>query len=367
MQLHNIEVETARKAGAQLNPKLASGRKNAFSREVGDEILKWIRELTSVADGVFKLAKLQASFAEIMGVLIKDDIATATKAAIVEKLAEIPGAALTSSHLKADSLDIYFPQDFYSSYIEQDKKKAEQFKTLMQIQAPDGSWLWTFKTDHKTKQKMDFILEFEGKEIGINLKTYDMNQEFRVQNGAKVPTTIALHSGTDFNKIRKALDAQGAQFGSHLINVLSNKEADSSILEKAKQSLQITLLYQAITGAGFGKNDKLAEIFVIEDKSKKLKSGINRVRFYNIYSIINSLFDDIYNNLNTGPIEIEPTPEELMNKLRNANTIVDPEADGPKQRGKAIQRRLFNIVEASRQEKMTIFIQKNYLNSIYLT
>lgn len=362
LSAHNETIEMARKEGVKLDSKLASGRRNAFSREVGDEILSWLKDVTSVVDGIQQLAKLQASFAEIMGVLASDDISKIAKTTLIDKLCEIPGATRTGNHIKADSLDIFLPQELYAPYIEKDKDKAEQFKSLVEFKDPQGLWRYAFKMNHKTQQKVDFMLEYNGKNIGINLKAYDMSQEFKTKNGEKIANTIKLHSGTSFNQLRKALDDQGAHFGSHLMNVLSINDADSNILTKAKQSLYITLLYMALTGAGWGKDDPLAEIFVVEDKNRKLQDGVNRVRFYNIYSLLNSFFDDDNININTNGIQIEPTLDNLISVLRKANTIVDPEATSQAARERAIRYRLFNIVEAARSEKLQILINIAYLN-----
>lgn len=329
--------------------KEAGKLRATLPRKAARAVLSRIIDIASAADFSSRLKALQGAFTEVMGASLRPMV----RRLAVEEIGDIFGSSKSRPGTSNQAgVDIYFDQIEMNKLLEEERKKnkAEQF----QIFTEDKAGRATFKVDYETKNKKDFVLEWEGTEMGVSAKSYnlDVTEIYDSASRKKIPSYIGLQSGTSLLIYLLNFEQNQSRLGTHFLNIFAyhgdpntkEKVSEGTEYTKLKQiaedSLMIAMLYNGLTGDLSGKtSDTFADILMIEDKSKSLAPGVYRVKFYNVSTIVSN----VLNNIETYRNKIHVSPN--LNTLRLNN----PWSDSPK-------KRITQLLLDARTKKFTVGI-----------
>ena len=318
-------------------------------RKAARAVLSRIIDIAAAADFSSRLKALQGAFTEVMGASLRPMV----RRLVVEEIGDIFGSLKSRPGTSNQAgVDIYLDKFEMNRLLKEERKKnkAEQF----QIFTEDKAGRATFKTDYETKNKKDFVLEWEGTEMGVSAKSYnlDVTEIYDSVTKNKIPSYIGLQSGTSLLIYLLNFEQNQSRLGTHFLNIFAY-HGDPNTKEKvdegaeytklrqiAEDSLMVAMLYNGLTGDLSGKtSDTFADILMIEDKSKSLAPGVYRVKFYNVSTIVSN----VLNNIETYRDKIHISPN--LNTLRLNNIW----SDSPK-------KRITQLLLDARAKKFTVGI-----------
>ena len=200
---------------------------------------------------------------------------------------------------------------------------------------------------YSSQQKADIIITLNNRTYPISIKNYASSTNPRFKK------SVTLQSGSPLETLLFGIDNPNKNIGYHYLNILAEHDSEGddpafdSIKEEALATLALTMLYQAASGHGLGKDSGFAEILMWNDP----KTGA--VRFFDINSLISQL----------DPFKIKNSiSKPKLNKLQIANkkeTVKDGES-----LNSAIHRRLSKAMADMHAKKLTISIPQPELQSV---
>lgn len=300
--------------------------KTIIPRELARSMISELLAIAQAADISNILNKLQGSFTEIMGTSLRPMV---RRLAIDSIQSTAMGLNKSRPDIKAKpGLNIYLDQVVMEKEFENWAKKTRSSAEQFQLYAKDGNKI-TFKTDYETQDKKDFVLEWQGKEVAVSAKAYDLSvvDFYDRKSKERIPNFIHLQDGTSLLMLLLNIEQNGySPLGTHFLNIFAKhgkeqggpivqEEGDYSRVRKvAQDALLVGILYNALTGGLSGKmSNTFADILMIEDKSKALEKNVFKVRFYNIATIIGH----IINNIETAKDDVYITPSLATLRLNN--------------------------------------------------
>lgn len=341
---------------------------------VNNEIIK-IASMSNIG-GV--MSNILGSFEEVLGQLSAPLLNEVTNEVLEEFAKEIkqslvstkqPMGTLTSS-MNFTNVEIEL-----SKGLNQNELKKDKYKYL--VKTLDNGKL-TIELDYATKNKADFSISIKGQEVGVSSKAIDLSKEdFTNSSGKIIPAHITLQQGT--NLLSYLLKAQEfskttKKIGTHFLNVYATEDtANNSLLRQAADnSLTIFLLYTALSG-DILKTQRNTGLLYVYDTGKKMSSGISRVHFFSISSIIEDLLTgigltgigvDIGIKALNDTVYIDPNLTSITSRLSDAN-IKMTEYDTI---GQNISARLTKVIGEARTLTLAVGLLNTYIkNAIALT
>jgi hypothetical protein len=196
----------------------------------------------------------------------------------------------------------------------------------------DANGTYRFKTT-ESEQKMDALFSWDGgpaEGIPLSIKNYNLSSQHPISLVTKSPLSSFLFNlgNTDYTN--------------HFLNIFAaHKSTPSSFRNMrvlAEESLAYSLLWSAMSGRGVGKKEGFADVFVVNDNSKK-----GDVKIYDIGKLVNNVINRS-NALKV--IDIDPTLSSIsiMNNFETAGKSI----------GDNIQRRLTKLIANTRAIKMSV-------------
>lgn len=214
------------------------------------------------------------------------------------------------------------------------RQVADEMAKNKDYSLKDKSGTYRFKLS-ESEQKMDALFTWQGgpaEGIPLSIKNYNLSSQHPISLVTKSPLAYFL-----FNM-------GNVDYTNHFLNIFAAHKTTPSPLKTmrtiAEESLAYYLLWSAMSGRGSGKTEGFADVFVVNDNSRK-----NSVKIFDIGKLVNNVINrsDAMNN-----IQIDP----LLSTISLHNTF---EKQG-KNIGDNIQRRLTKLIAHSRAIKMTVHL-----------
>lgn len=347
---------------------------NPMNYMVNNEIIK----ITSMSNIGGVMSNILGSFEEVLGQLSAPLLNEVTNEAVEEFAKEIKQSLISTKQpmgTLTSSMNFTDVEIELSKGLNQNELKKDKYKYL--VKTLDNGKL-TIELDYSTKNKADFSISIEGQEVGVSSKAIDLSKEdFTNSSGKTIPAHITLQKGT--NLLSYLLKAQEfskttKKIGTHFLNVYATEDtANNSLLRQAADnSLTIFLLYTALSG-DILKTQGNTGLLYVYDTGKKMSSGISRVHFFSISSIIEDLLIgtgltdigvDIGIKALNNTVYIDPNLTSITSRLSDAN-IKMTEYDTV---GQNISARLTKVIGEARTLTLAIGLLNTYIkNAIALT
>ena len=330
--------------------------KHSLPADIANALIAQFDYVTSIAMTTSQLIKLKASFAEVMGALLREQGALGKT--IDQALDDLENSLLSrTSTMSNISISIIDTDQKYMKKKYDLQKGGEQFKTIQEVKIHNGKkekTMYTFKVNFQSFNKADFIFEYNGNPFGVSMKNTDMTKEyFENIDGEKIPTTISLHSGTSLLVFLSAMENNTNNIHNHFLNVFAQPpSAFSRLRQQAADVLLVSLLYTGLSGYGLGKTLGTADIFAIEDKGAT--NNLQRVRFYSLGQIISYVSNSHERLINSLEFEPDFYTFVLNNKYMHGDN-----------KQQAIKTRLTRVLDHARSIPLALSIRKNILNKLY--
>ena len=246
------------------------------------------------------------------------------------------------------------------------KKEEGSTKKIIEIDI-DGKKIpihYELFRDYSVQQKADIIYNFDNngnnQRMDISMKSTDLSKDkyWDKDNSEYKLASIDLQSPTSLLLYLSGIEKMTAGMGTHYLNILAEHSDNEigNLRYAALESLQISLLYSAMTGelqhrsGGFNAN-------VLAVRDKALAPGVHRVKFFDMSNIIEKVIEKGAAN------NVVFTPSLANIRLKNEKY---PEKDGEDNaRAIAARRRAASVVIEARQEVVSVAITKMLLNNIY--
>lgn len=137
------------------------------------------------------------------------------------------------------------------------------------------------------QQKTDVV--FQGQHI--SLKTTSLHNIEYQKSFLDIPG-ISLQDSSLFLYLM-GIQSQDANYGTHYLNILS-KHPDAGVVyetmrKQANRSLELYILYSALTGEGQLRQGKMANVFAVYETQSKTTKEEPRVKFFSTWDIINKI------------------------------------------------------------------------------
>ena len=363
MKKHNEQVEQEKKVSKGGTKRGAENTKNAIPDHIADFIIRELQDILAISTLSSNLAKLKGSFAEIMGAIAGNKALQVAEDTINTELPKLlKGLESNSVGNLGQAGNFHLSLEYAEPIVADQSKRAEQFKTI--IEENDGSGRWfRFKTDYESQNKMDFVFQYQDREIGASMKATDMSKTTGILPNH---TGISLQKGTSLYMYLVAMQARQfmPNIGNHFLNVFAQPSSVAGQLRKdANNALALSLLYSALSGAEF-KEGPLAEILMIEDTAKKLQDGYSRVRLYSIPVLLQEAMQ-AWGSLGGDSEIVNIAP--AISSIHLSNDYIGEETDNRAERKRNVQARITQILKEARSDqfKFDIYIKKDFLNRIY--
>lgn len=200
---------------------------------------------------------------------------------------------------------------------------------------------------YSSQQKADIIINFEDKEYGISAKNY-ADIFYSKNNFIK---KMSLSSGSPLITHLLGANSLHSKASRHFLNILAY-HTDSNVKGKGFKALRevgidtllLTILWQAATGKGVGKEKGFAEILAWNDN----KTGT--VRFFDI----NTILSNIENKNKSSMVSPNLSTLNLNNrKIYSKSGMSD-----------AIKQRLSNVLQDAHAKKIKAGIPMEFLKTI---
>lgn len=186
--------------------------------------------------------------------------------------------------------------------------------------------------------------------IGASIKNIDMS----------VPNfDITLVSGSPLLYFLMGMGDN--KTATHYLNILADHEIDDdrtaefNLLRKVGiEGLSYHILYSALSGRGSGRTGGFADIFILNDNSKKKNSA----KFYDVGTLISG----IVKTQSLESVQIKTSEGKMLQNLRLYNEIISAvNVSSTKyiKTGVLIQRRLTALLLDAHQQKITVALSKN--------
>ena len=185
------------------------------------------------------------------------------------------------------------------------KATLKMFDKVAENSSRLGDFGFKASVEH-AQNKVDFILEIDNKAINVSSKAYQLkNTTYKNRRGQEVAAQIKLVSGTPLTSILFGAERLRSRAGTHFLNALvEHPDGKVTNRENAIQALKLMVIYSGLSGDLTIKNQKIADVLMIEDTSSK--NGYTH--FFSIEDImqdciqslqINKKYFDIYPNLDS--------------------------------------------------------------------
>lgn len=310
--------------------------------------------------------QLQARFAEIIGEVSKRGIAKVTNQAIRKVFMDIKQSGLTGTKQTSGKqgmdlrifmdLDQELLSDEYEAIKLNNADKSKTHLTQIITKGENGdSAIYSFKSvDDTVNQKSDIDITLATKEAHISLKNTDLS---KVGYNSFTTPTIGLQN-SDMMLYLLDMQNQMDNLGTHYLNIFStHPDYDSTysfMRQIANESFTLALLYSSLTGAGQMRKGGQANILAIYDKAKKLKNGQPRIKFFDMFEIIQRVSQNYANNVDI----IHPRIYDLQ--LQNEWAGEKNEYDT-----QAANTRVTKVLLQARKKNLAVRLSHDFLNSIY--
>ena len=293
---------------------------------------------------------------EVLGTIgapLLQDIANETMDGFLNNIKYILNNQNITKGQSTSSMNFKIDDIVFNKY-ELQKDKYKNYVTKL----ADGTL--TLELNYDTKNKADFSISVDGNNIGVSSKAIDLSKTgYTNKKGEYIPAQVTLQSGT--NLLAYLLKAQEIidKTGTHFLNAY----ATGSLTDEADKALTIFLVYTALTG-DILKKEGNAGLLYIYDTSNKLPDGSNRVHFFSIGSIIQSLLK------NENPEDVvlfSPSLQSISQELQKANEEVDPkdwELEEKSKIGAAISARHTKVLGEARLTILSIALTNDHIRSL---
>lgn len=320
---------------------------------IGKILTERMRQLEQTALAADYLAKLRGSFEEVIGTFSSTPVEALAQEAIKDTLTQ--GMKKSTMQLNAGaqlslSLDAL---TFGKNTTINNKNIYVQDQVGDQIRV-------TYKVDYLTKDKIDFNINIEGRDIGVSAKAVQLQADYFTKQGKQIPASLSLQTGTSLYMYLMAIQRMQQGMGNHFLNVLSTHadgNAPNTMRQQANYALLLTMLYSALTGDITKPHNQIAEILYIYDTSKKLSDGTPRVHFISIKDLLINISKQ--SQLLQEAVSISPDISSIL--LQNREEPLNN-----KTMSQAIAARITRVLEQSRNHKMSIGIKHSALRN-YIT
>lgn len=358
---NNEEIKMNALANLGLDSQIRiSGR---VSAQTADSLLAQLSFIGSKASSILQLnQQLSAGFTEFMGNAIANgaaEVADTELHRLFKNIARI-GTQQTSALAGAD-LRVFAEMD--QSILEEEfiKGQAKNHTQIITRSQEGDEIIYNFSAIHdKVNQKTDISITIQDTPLNISMKNTDLSNNFINEANRIQSPGIELQNSSLYLYLMGLQQSSIENLGTHYLNIFSNtppSENDEGNKEgiiqrmrkEAVHSLSLAILYSSLTGQGQTRSGGEANILVIQDKAKKLKNGMPRIRFFDMCDIITSI-DDNLNNFITSP---------NINDLIFTNKW---EGKAPS-RADANKRITKTLIEA-RQMRITAKLSNQFLNSL---
>lgn len=331
---------------------------HAVSIVVGEYFIDRLNALANLSFNLNDITKIMASFAEIMGSIIREEELVPTLAfnQVISMIRStgLPGLKTTAPRFNQNKSVIALDMDVMEEGFDlQPKGGNNRFKKIIKLE--DGSF--AFNVDFPTQQKADFYIDIQNKAVGVSMKNTDLSkaeeQYYSQEERALKYPDIKIHEGTSLYVFLLSIQKENliSNIHNHFLNIFAQPPARFGFMRReAADAMLLSLLYSGLTGRGLGKNNSVggfADILTIEDKSSQLAPGIPRVKFFNITSIL----DDISSNIQANKQYLYYSPDFYTLLLRNE------EQD-------TAQKRITKLLLETRNIPLSIKLQTRYLKNL---
>lgn len=348
----DITDDIVRKGLENLETRKASahGRLPVSDISVNNYIIKPLNEIYSFFSTKTMINKiLTYRMAELLGNLAAEKANQLSVEALHKVIKDMLKTGTTggSTTVKID----FIPETFYGF-----DNRTLQGNALQKIKITSKNGIETIKPTFRSvggdvQQKAD--IEFEGNYISMKATSLK-NLEY-LPSFSEIPS-ITLQNSSLMLYLMGA-QANWKDMGTHYLNILS-KHTDTdgiyfNMRKQAERSLELYILYSALTGEGQLRKGKMANIFAVYETKSSIGKKEPRVKFFNTWDIINTIDKANGNGALFSPsissLSFENTwighPGAAL--ITNANT------------------RISKILVEARNTQIKASISKQFLNNLY--
>lgn len=332
------------------------------------DINKEIIQIASMANISGVMSNIKGSFDEVLGAIaapLYDNVTDETLQDFVQELQQLFASSHVPQGSQTATMQLTAQEIALSKELNQQELKKSQYKYV--VKGVDDRL--TFALDYETKNKADFSIIIDGKEMGVSAKAVDLSKTtITTKDGATIPAHISLQTGTNLLAYLLKAETVQSKIGTHFLNVYATLGTENNPLlqEAANSSLTFYLLYTALSG-DILKSKGNAGLLYVYDTGKKMSSGVTRVHFFSITSLLESMLEqkgllapgiDIGLSNFDDMIYINPTLHSVAARLSIANQKVT-EYDNV---GANISARLTKVLGSARTTTLSIGLLNTFMN-----
>lgn len=318
--------------------------------------------LELIASKISSVSKINeilfAGFAEILGEIVAKGAAVNGNKAIKEMFKDLKASGRTGARQTSgkQGLDTRIFMDIDQSLLEEEfikTKENNQSQIIIKTEEGDQASFSFSSMDDTVSQKTDVSIVLQEKTAKLSIKNTDLSKI--ASNKDFIEPSISLQ---DSSLILFLLDMQNQidNLGTHYLNILATHPdytaTYSFLRQTANESLTLALLYSSLSGAGQLRKGGQANILAIYDKAQKLSNGQPRIKFFDMYEIINKV---------SKSYGIRITHPAIWDLELN-NDWVEPKTAYSKE---AANTRITKLLLEARRKNIAISLSHNFLNSIY--
>lgn len=332
------------------------------------DINKEIIQIASMANISGVMSNIKGSFDEVLGAIaapLYDNVTDETLQDFVQELQQLFASSHVPQGSQTATMQLTAQEIALSKELNQQELKKSQYKYV--VKGVDDRL--TFALDYETKNKADFSIIIDGKEMGVSAKAVDLSKTtITTKDGTTIPAHISLQTGTNLLAYLLKAETVQSKIGTHFLNVYATLGTENNPLlqEAANSSLTFYLLYTALSG-DILKSKGNAGLLYVYDTGKKMSSGVTQVHFFSITSLLESMLEqkgllapgiDIGLSNFDDMIYINPTLHSVAARLSIANQKVT-EYDNV---GANISARLTKVLGSARTTTLSIGLLNTFMN-----
>ena len=277
--------------------------------------------------------QINAALAEILGNITIEQLKEAQKKGgeiVINEIVQMmkQGIAIGRTQTQSSGMPNIVKLNFHEASIEYANKNSENKKSIfsrnsLTVKNPDTGkdeiqYSYEFRPlGGAVDQKTDIEFKIDGNQYNISMKNIDLSK-IKIKDSE---TTIGAQNSSLMLYLL-GIEQQQARLGTHYLNILAhnpNKISGSrasdfhKLRADANKSLRLYIAYSALTGEGQLRKTGFANVFAVHDKQKAKGTPFNRVKFYDIPTLVNTLS----NGENDDNVAIKFTPAIQSLTLKN--------------------------------------------------
>jgi hypothetical protein len=192
-----------------------------IATNINNEIIK----IASVANISNVMSNIKGAFEEILGTMV----APMYESAVEEELSKAMDDVIASLRHGTRGSSTSSMQIEEVQYLSQGELAKDKYKNVVTTLA-DGNL--TFALNYDTKNKADFTITVNNKEIGVSAKAVDLSKnDIITKDGKTIPSHVTVQSGTNLLSYLLKAETLMNKIGTHFLNVYATEgEATSSFL-----------------------------------------------------------------------------------------------------------------------------------------